>query len=198
MTKIVAFAGRKQSGKTTCSEFVANYYTGSSIRYGSAKIYNFADPLKRDICMNILDMTYEQCYGSDDGKNTLTECFWNSKQLTAREVMQFVGTDIFRTMKGDVWASATLHKIQHDKPDLAIVADCRFPNEVETIQSVGGLVIKLIRNPYNSDHASETALDVSNYPMDKFDLVVENDNMTITEQNKFIYNFLIRKGILPL
>lgn len=198
MTKIVAFAGRKQSGKTTCSEFIANYYMSGLIGYGSAKIYNFADPLKVDICMNILDMTYEQCYGNDDSKNTLTQCFWNNKQLTAREVMQFVGTDIFRTMKGDVWASATLHKIQQEKPDLAIVADCRFPNEVETIQNAGGLVIKLTRNPYHSDHASETALDASNYPMDKFDLVVDNDNMTITEQNKLIYNFLIQKRILPL
>ena len=59
-TKIIAFAGRKQSGKTTCSEFlVAGFatYIGEPDR---AKIYNFADPLKKDICMNILGLTYFQ------------------------------------------------------------------------------------------------------------------------------------------
>jgi hypothetical protein len=37
--------------------------------YSKIKIYNFADVLKQDICMNILGLEYDQCYGSDDEKN---------------------------------------------------------------------------------------------------------------------------------
>lgn len=191
--KIVAFAGRKQSGKTTCSEFIKSLYPDENI-----KIYNFADPLKQDICMNILGLTYEQCYGDDIDKNTLTGIHWDNKELTAREVMQFVGTDIFRKMKNDVWASATINKIQKESPKLAIIADCRFPNEVQAIKDVGGLVIKLTRNPFNSDHQSETALDWHNYNHNNFDVVVTNHLLSIPHQNEVIYKFLKKKGILPL
>lgn len=195
-TKIVAFAGRKQSGKTTCSEFVAKYYNGAIEPFNKARVYNFADPLKKDICMNILGLTYDQCYGEDMDKNTLTDIEWEGKKLTAREVMQFVGTNIFRKMKNNVWAGATVNKILSDKPDLAIVADCRFPNEVEAIRGAGGIVIKLTRNPYNSTHESETALDEINYSNSNFDLVIYNDNINIVEQNQIVLEFLKKKKVL--
>ncbi len=195
MTMILGFAGRKQSGKTTCSEFVLSYFNGI---LNSAKIYNFADPLKKDICMNILGLTYEQCYGEDIDKNTITNIQWDGKSLTAREVMQFIGTDIFRKMKRDVWTNATINRINQEKSKLAIIADCRFPNEVESIKSAGGLVIKLMRNPYNSDHDSETSLDTHNYDHDNFDLVVHNDVLGIADQNNIILEFLKHKGIVPL
>lgn len=196
MTKIIAFSGRKQSGKTTCSEFVANSFEGKLL--GRSRIYNFADPLKKDICMNILGLQYEQCYGTDTQKNELVNCYWDNKQLTAREVMQFIGTDIFRKMQQNVWADSTISKILREQLDLAIIADCRFPNEVDVVKRAGGIVIKLNRNPFNSDHASETALDASNYDYSNFDLVVQNDHLNINEQNQIIYNFLLNKGIFSL
>ena len=196
MTKIIAFAGRKQSGKTTCPEFVAKYYNGVIEPFNSAKIYNFADPLKKDICMNILGLSYNQCYGEDIDKNTMTPIQWEGKNLTAREVMQFVGTDIFRKMKNDVWASATINKINNDRPKLAIIADCRFPNEVDAVRNAGGIVIKLTRNPYNSTHASETALDEINYSNSNFDFVIYNENINIQQQNQVVLEFLKKKKVL--
>ena len=190
MNKIIAFAGRKQSGKTTCSEFVSKIYKQKS------KIYNFADPLKQDICINVLGLNYDQCYGSDDHKNTLTECYWENKRLTAREVMQFVGTNIFRQMKQDVWASATINKINQEKLPLAIIADCRFPNEVEVVRKTGGLVIKLTRDPFNSDHESERALDTENYSTENFDLIINNEILSMKEQNEIIYHFLVTKEVI--
>lgn len=198
MTKIIAFAGRKQSGKTTCSEFVQKYANRAIKPPNSAKIYNFADPLKQDICINILGLTTDQCYGTDDQKNELVNCYWDNKQLTAREVMQIVGTDMFRKMQTNVWSGATIRKIQQENSTVAIIADCRFPNEVEAIKRAGGLVIKLNRNPYNSDHTSEVALDEHLYNQSNFDLVINNQYLTIDEQNQLIYSFLIDKGIFPL
>ncbi|NBX97541.1 hypothetical protein EB118_14195 [bacterium] len=196
MTKIIAFAGRKQSGKTSCSEFVARYFNGTIPPFNSAKIYNFADPLKKDICINILGLTYEQCYGEDIDKNTVTEVEWEGNKLTAREVMQFVGTDLFRKMKNDVWASATISKIKSEQPRLAIIADCRFPNEVDAIKNAGGLIIKLTRNPFSSTHSSEIALDPDHYSPNNFDLIVDNTSISIPEQNMIIKNFLINQGVL--
>lgn len=200
MINIVAFAGRKQSGKTTCAEFVYNLFNSLSINdssLGACKIYNFADPLKI-LCMDILGLEHRQCYGSDSDKNELVDCFWNNHQLSAREVMQIVGTDIFRTMKQNVWSDATIKKILKEKPSLAVIADCRFPNEVVAIKNAGGTIIKLNRNPHNSYHSSEIALDQNQYDQSLFDLIIDNQDMNITEQNKIIYDFMKTRRILPL
>lgn len=198
MTKIIAFAGRKQSGKTTCSWYIENLVFRDFQQSHSCKIYNFADPLKKDICMNILGLSYDQCYGEDIDKNTVTGVQWNGKQLTAREVMQFVGTDLFRKMKHDVWSGATIIKINNEQPSIAVVADCRFPNEVDAIKNAGGYVIKLTRDPFHSDHASEIALDSENYDQSNFDLIIHNEDISIDEQNQLVHNFLKNQGILPL
>jgi hypothetical protein len=188
---IIALAGRKQSGKTTCCEYISDVFNGST------KIYNFADPLKI-ICMDILGLTYDQCYGTDDNKNELVNCYWDNKQLSAREVMQMLGTDMFRTMQKNVWSDATIRKITKDNYDLALIADCRFPNEVEAVKKANGIVIKLSRDLYHSDHASETALDPQNYSVSNFDLVIHNQDISIYDQNQIIYKFLQDKGIIPL
>lgn len=183
--KIIAFAGRKQSGKTTSAEFVGSLYPNLK-----CQIYNFADLLKKNICMDILGLSYAQCYGSDAEKNELVNCYWNNTQMTAREVMQFVGTDIFRKIQTNVWADATISKIKHDNIDLAVIADCRFPNEVDCIKRAGGVVIKLNRNPYNSTHESEMALDPDRYDQSIFDLVIDNADLSIEDQNQKIAQFL--------
>lgn len=199
MTQIIAFAGRKQSGKTTCSQDIVRYYeTFYPEMLDQIKIYNFADPLKQDICMKLLGLTYDQCYGTDNNKNELTDNYLDGKQMSAREVMQFIGTHIFRKIKHNIWADATIKKINEEKPSIALIADCRFPNEVEAIKKAGGLVIKLTRNPFNSDHASETALDQKNYNFHNFDTVIFNHNLTLEQQTYAVLSFLKKKGILPL
>jgi hypothetical protein len=195
MTKIIAFAGRKQSGKTTSAEFVKTLF--DSMSAGGSEIYNFADPLKL-LCIDILGLDYNQCYGKDEDKNQLVDCYWDNNQLTAREVLQIVGTDMFRTMQKNVWSSATIRRIRKENPELAIIADCRFPNEVDVIKNAGGLVIKLNRNPYNSQHQSEIALDKDKFDQSIFDLIIDNHNMNIIEQNKNIYDFLKKTEVLPL
>ena len=191
---IIAFAGRKQSGKTTSCEFVQSLFTNKK-----TKIYNFADPLKQ-LCIDIFGLTYNQCYGTDENKNELADCYWPGidSKMTAREVLQYVGTDVFRAMQHNVWSSATIRLIQKEQPDIALIADCRFPNEVEAVKNAGGLVVKLNRNLYESTHASETALDATNYDQSNFDLTIANLDGGIDEKNNIIKNFLTHKGILQL
>ena len=194
---IIAFAGRKQSGKTSACEFTARVFS-DTMRLNSC-IYNFADPLKQ-MCIDIFGLTYEQCYGSDDNKNELVNCLWpeTSKSMSAREVMQYVGTDVFRKIQHNVWADATIRKIQDEKLPLSLIADCRFPNEVEAVKNAGGLVVKLNRNLYDSTHESETALDDNRYDQSNFDLVIDNQDMEIVDKNKLIFQFLKDKRVLPL
>lgn len=196
MTKIIAFAGRKQSGKSTACDCIASLISNqmSNISY---KIYSFADPLKQDICINILGLSYEQCYGSDDDKNSITDLVWNNQQLTARDVMQIVGTEIFRSMYPNVWVNALIGKIQREKPDVALISDCRFPNEVSIVKDNGGCVIRLTRNPFNSMHPSEKALDQSEYSWDNFNFILYNDSLSIEEKNTKIIDYLDSFQVLP-
>ena len=161
------------------------------------KDYSFADLLKRDVCIRLLGLSHEQCFGTDEQKNSLTHLLWEDmpcKQgetlyktglMTGREVMQYVGTEIFRKMYNDVWAGGTIKKIQAENPMFfAVITDCRFPNEVEAIQKAGGRVIRLTRNQNDKDvHESETVLDRENYEWSNFDKVIDNDDMTISECN---------------
>lgn len=244
MSNIVGISGKKQSGKTTCGNFlfgcamlsngvveyakidgsgnlIVPYQTDdgetmpcefpvdslhpSMLLYmqenvwDDVKIYSFADNLKK-LCVEILGLTERQCYGTEEEKNSVTninlqDCIFDtmrSRKMTAREVMQYVGTDFFRRIYPNVWVDSTIRKIQRENPRLSVVADCRFPNEVEGIQNVGGKVIRFTRNIFGDkdQHPSEIALD----DYDKFDAIIDNQEMTVSEQNEAVYNQLAEWG----
>lgn len=192
------------------------------------KIYSFADPLKR-LCIDILGLSHEQCYGTDEQKNTLTHLRWEdmpgvtclpdaewisifdsnyddnrinntcqqlglhyhkSGFMTGRQVMEYVGTSIFRKMYSDVWVNATINQIKRDNSKLAIICDCRFPNEVEAIKNVEGKVVRLTRDPFNSSFSSESALDPENYDWNNFDFVIDNKESDISQQGEEIKRIL--------
>jgi len=157
------------------------------------KIYSFADSLK-EVCMHVLGLTAEQCFGNNEAKNQPTHLIWKNmpgfptgktafeklgrlgfqleegwtpdSHMTARHVLQFVGTEVFRKMYHNVWVDATIRKIKAESPKIALIADCRFPNEVMGIKEAGGTVVRLTRAPFEGqdEHASETSLNP-----DKFD-----------------------------
>lgn len=151
------------------------------------KAYNFADSLK-SIAMNFFGLTYEQCYGSEKEKNTPSPI----KDLTAREFLQYFGTDVCRELKEDVWVDFCINQIKSEQSELALVGDCRFPDEVDAVQQAGGKVIRLTRAPYEDSHVSETALDTH----EGFDATIDNQDMTVEEQSKALLNVLGEWGWL--
>ena len=192
---IIGLSGRKQSGKTICSEFLKGLLLTNG--YKDVAIYNFADPLKEDICINMFGLSYVQCYGEDHNKNELVDAYWDNKQLTARDLMQLIGTDLFRKLNSNVWVNALINKINKNQHEIVIVSDCRFPNEIEAIKNQNGIVIRLNRNPHNSEHSSEMILDPINYNWNKFDFIINNAHMTVREQFETIKKIIIQKNILP-
>jgi hypothetical protein len=157
MTLIIGLSGRKQSGKDSAARYTAETLDKIGIH---AELYSFADQLKRNVCINLLGLSYESCYGTDEQKNAPTHLKWENmpgvvtserypKWLTekllyhhppgcmsGRDVMQYVGTEIFRKIHGNVWVDATINNILDDSPAVAFVTDVRFPNEVEGISWV--------------------------------------------------------------
>jgi len=173
--------------------------------YPYIKQYSIADKLKQ-FCMEVFGATWEQMNGTNDQKNEESHLQWinipkevrtkKSGFLTWREVMQVYGTDIIRKLDSGAWIRSCVNQVAIEQPNVAIITDCRFPDEVLGVQQAGGHVVRLTRNPINSDHSSETALDPENFDQSKFDLVLDNSQMTIGEQNKAIVEYLNVLGFI--
>jgi len=138
-----------------------------------------------------LGLTKAQCYGTDEEKNTETHLRWEEMPLnggrkgnmTAREVMQHVGTDIFRSMYRNIWVDCLLREIEKDGYKMAVLSDVRFDNEIKAIQAQGGIIIGLTRDKLEKSdgHSSEQP------NFDLCDHVIDNNDMSIPDQNKEIY-----------
>lgn len=176
--------------------------------YPKIRIYNFADYLKQ-ICMDLFGLSFNQCYGSEEDKTSLSKVKWSnfpgkrpSKTnltagfihepfMTAREVLQYVGTEIFRRMNDTCWIDATFAKIKRDNPEVAVIADLRFPNEAKATKDQGGYLLKTTRCDITDDHESENAMkDWTDY-----DFVIDNKDLSIPETNKLVDNIMKQIGI---
>lgn len=248
MTKIIALCGKKQSGKTTLSNYLHGYElkrhdviekffvspegqlvvnctfhdedgkefeemglldlqqnTEEFYQYASRRIwplirgYNFADSLK-EICVMLFDIPPECVYGTNEQKNQIQEhLLWENMPLdtnksgpmTSREFMQCFGTDVMRKIYSPIWLNNCFKRIESDKPDIAVISDCRFMNEVKAVQDKGGQVIRLSRSLYESNHPSE--IDADNYT--EFDAVINNQDMTIEESCRLFIDKLVELGV---
>lgn len=162
------------------------------------KSYDFASALK-EICISLFGLSYNQCFGTNDEKNTLTKILWEnmpgvtdkSGLMTAREFMEYFGTSIMRKIYQNVWIDNCLNRVRSDNSPLAIITDCRFPDEVDAIHSAGGKVIRLTRDLFNSQAESETALD----EYSNFDAIIDNKNMSIAECSNSLLDILTEWNI---
>jgi len=111
--------------------------------------------------------------------------------MTAREFMQYLGTDIMRKMYEPIWLENCFRRIEEDKPEVAIIGDCRFMNEIHAVQERGGKVIRLKRSLYECNHQSE--IDADNYT--EFDGVIDNSNLDINQSCQAFIDELIKLGI---
>ena len=267
-SRILAFAGSKQSGKSTCSNFLHGYQlraqniidefaitddgqllidtdmitadgkeeksrglldvNRSDLEFAEwaaysmwpyIKNYSFSSPLKQ-ICTGLFEIPEGHAYGNDAQKNSKTLFKWeempgvitNAKtakqkdvkslidegtliyhkpgRMSVREFLQYFGTDVCRTIYEDVWQARLIKDIIMEEPLIAIVDDCRFPNEVQAIQEAGGKVVYLTKGKHQDSHSSESALD----SCDEFDAIIDNQNMSIHEQNIEIIRLLTGWG----
>jgi hypothetical protein len=159
------------------------------------KLYSFADELKR-ICIELFNIPFECVYGTDEQKNQVQKHLrWENMPgsdmagpMTARQFMQYFGTDTCRNMYQPIWVNSCIKKIQREQSQLAIIADVRFGNEAKAIEEAGGKLVRLTRNIYNDNHSSEVALD--NYPFTNY---IDNSDTNIddlTVKVKKFYNHL--------
>lgn len=141
---LVGLCGKKQSGKTAVAGFLFELRVGFEWR-------SFATPLKA-VAQIIFGFSDEQLYG--DFKEVVDPRYG----LSARSVLQKLGTNVVREIHPEAWVMAWKRSLK-SVPEGAnvVVDDVRFPNEVKAIKSLGGIVLKLHKIGDNSidSHASE-------------------------------------------
>ena len=240
MTKILGFAGKKQSGKNTCCNFLQmlkfheygvcknaslneqgqilvsdlfgekvsgsdwiplteEYVDISQLleSFRPCKIYAFADVLK-EFTVDVLGLEYNQVYGTNEEKNSATHLLWenmptgnNKGPMTGREVLQYFGSDICRKMYEDIWFDACIRRIRKDNPELALISDVRFSNEITGVQKEGGIVFGLPRDIVNGkDTHSSEQVDLS-----LCDYVLPEGNIDTT--TKALYKIITENNIHP-
>lgn len=152
MTTLIGLAGLAQSGKDSAASALMG--DGFSRRAFADKIREFLYALNPYLKVSddpLADMV--DYYGWDRAKVEMPE---------VREVLQKTGVTARQVMGENVWVDATMR----DLPDLAVITDVRFPNEVAAIRQRGGIVLRVVRKGVvplvmadGTIHESETALD---------------------------------------
>ena len=83
-----------------------------------------------------------------------------SVSITPRYLAQTLGTEWGRSIHPDLWVYLLMRDILEMDAPVAIITDCRFPNEVEAVRKAGGVVWWVERDgiaPVRA-HASENAI----------------------------------------
>lgn len=198
----VGLVGKKGSGKTSIAKKCLTYFNDIGYVCGMS---HYADDLK-GLCCKYFGVKQHLAWGSQEDKEQLSTMLWENMPIqtdrkglmTVREVLQYVGTELFRKVNPNIWVDRLFAQIESDhkniKYKLVFIPDTRFPNEIEAIQSRGGIVMKVVSNRTieGDGHASEVALDSYNIPF-----VVDN-NGTLEESVAQVHKYLYESGkVLP-
>ena len=65
----------------------------------------------------------------------------NIPTLTPRWILQYWGTEVCRRgFHDDIWIASLENKLRASQDDV-VISDCRFPNEIKSIQDQGGTIV---------------------------------------------------------
>ena len=186
--KLVGFAGPAGSGKDT----VAQAFKRRAEEAGYAvDVYHYATALKEG-CRSMFGLTDRQLYGD------LKEVKDAFHGVTPREILQGVGTDLFRKRLGgalpglsyaaeDFWVHAVRKRYEESSADFFLTPDVRFPNEVANTTACGGRVYMLQRHGSGTAFAHES----EELAFDPSQMVRLENNGTVAAAAEAIWSDLV-------
>jgi hypothetical protein len=139
MKKLIAFCGRKYSGKSSAAVCLQNHIGPSCY------VFSFADEIKTQVA---------KIFGPYDPK----------KKDVLRPVYQSVGESAKQLFGLHIWVDQVASKIKklEDTQAVIVIDDLRFPFERDWVKSMGGEVWRIIRpgtDKSDDTHVSETEVD---------------------------------------
>ncbi len=167
---ILGIVGAASSGKSTVAARLVKTYSYAE--------YSFAKPLK-DLCAEqfswdraLLDDATPEGVAYKEGPTDLwlpVDNGYAAESGTRREVLQYLGADVFRAMDRDHWVRrARVQLVGMPARPGIVMPDVRFENEIALIRELGGSILRTVRQGGEttaaSSHVSETELAA--YPAD--------------------------------
>jgi hypothetical protein len=142
---IIGICGFIGSGKDTVADYLVNFH---EFRRDS-----FASTLK-DAVAAVFGWDRELLEGRTKEAREWREQvdpWWSARlnmpNLTPRLALQLWGTEVCRkSFHDDIWIASLENKLRNSKDNI-VISDCRFPNEIKSIKSAGGKVIRVVRGP---------------------------------------------------
>lgn len=160
---IIGISGKAGSGKDTAAKMLEVIYGNPGISYEDYKNKNykgFADIQVVHFADMLKETAMTMCILGEDDVNTQ----YGKKQtiewlgITVRELLQKLGTCVRQGIDNLFWIK--LLYANTEGWENIIIADVRFPEELESIKERDGVVIRIDRNGAGAgDHISEIALD---------------------------------------
>ena len=158
---IVGIFGKKGHGKDTIADYLVQKYNFHKLTY--------AEPIKK-ICKDIFSLSNEQL--TNHGLKEIVDPRWDK---SPREIMQLIGTDLFRkTFSNNIWVN-----ILREKAKLLllegkniVISDIRHTNELEHLFTLSNNVlifnvIRDIKDEKEDNHPTEQFHYEKNIPIEK-------------------------------
>jgi hypothetical protein len=158
---LIGFGHRARQGKNTAADAILQ--APSLPLETEVRMYAFADALKREVRV---------ACGQCGGQYNLIEQFKDAglmpewvtfEEPKPRSLLQWWGTEYRRAKDPAYWVKRLRKTLEEHNPDIALITDVRFVNEVDFIHELGGYVVKCERlgNPDVNvrEHPSEAVLD---------------------------------------
>lgn len=192
---IVVMSGRARSGKDTCALILKQLFIDIEETCLSVAYADFLkEILSKCFCLN-----EDHLYGSLKEEfiehlpiRTRSGKVTNHK-WTPRKLLQFLGTDVMRTIDPDCWVNVVKNFVYtYRNYDNIIITDARFDNEIDWVLERGGIHIHVRRQNSDfasgTDHASETSLDISCFYGKYYIIDNDKDLIYLEESLKEIIN----------
>lgn len=153
---IIGIAGKKRAGKGTVADFLCRRFCFWEL--------SWAFYLKEIIGRKVFGLSDEQL--GEEKETIIPE--W---EISTRELLQKVGTDLFRDQfDQDIWVKLGVKKADSmlkNQQNRIVFSDCRFPNELNALKwlaeknNIPFASVLVVREGYKAEdgHASENSLE---------------------------------------
>lgn len=184
---IVGISGLIGSGKNTVAEYLVAQHNFQQLSWAVSLKDAVSSIFGWD--RNMLEGITEESRLWREQVDTWWSERLNIPDLTPRFILQHLGTDLMRDkFHDDIWVASLENKLRKSTNNI-VISDCRFDNEIKTIKKLGGITIRVIRNPLPSwvdlcrtDHAafknkySDIHSSEYTHTLLEYDYVVNNDS----------------------
>lgn len=199
---LIGFGYKARQGKNSAAIAVIN----AAPLDINVRQYAYADALKAEVTRAIRqaggleELVKRGWFIGDGGPRTLGSCkvelpAWvKAESGKPRTLLQWWGTDYRRAQDPNYWVTQLMDTLKREQPEVALITDVRFPNEVDAIHALGGYAVKVTRTTAPDvtvhAHVSENVLDGFN----GWDFTITVDNLTeLRKQAVAIYRQLREK-----